>query len=139
MLCERVAILSTTNDSKEWMKHLGPFSEKNEFEYWLLQAPEEPITAMTDSDAIGECCRVAALQFFNAMMEERPSESGLIQSLGAQLKGRLELINLERCLEIYGEELLWIVLGGSYRVVCTPYNPRRCFGFSQTCLAFAPL
>jgi hypothetical protein len=116
ILCEKVDILSSTNDSKVWMKHVGPFSEKNiEFEYLLLQAPEEPITAMSDFDGICECLRVAALLFFTAVNEERPSESAMVQSLGAQLKGRLELINLTICLEEYGEELLWIVFG-AYRV-----------------------
>jgi len=117
MLCEKFAILSTTDNPVIWMKHVGPFSEKNiEFEYLLLNAPDEPITAMSDFDAISECCRVAALTFFYAVNEERPSESAMIQSLGAQLKGRLELIKMTECLEDYGQELLWIVLGGAYRV-----------------------
>jgi hypothetical protein len=117
LLCEKVGIMSTTDDPYVWMKHIGPFSEDCiEFEYLLLQAPETPITAMSDFEAISECTRIAALSFFYGLNEERPSESGIIQSLGAQLQSRLQLINFTRCLESYGEALLWIVFGGSYRV-----------------------
>jgi hypothetical protein len=115
-MCEKIAILSSTNDSKIWMDHIGPFSEERvSFEYLLLEVPETPITAMSDCEAIGECCRFAALSFAEGLMGPRPDGlSGILWSLGNQIQIRLKQMNIPRCLEEFDEILLWILFLGGY-------------------------